>query len=72
MSVSYEGALDTLQAMFGEQGWSRDDLGRLLRIQQGHMEQSCEVILMSEGVSAKEVLAGLSSNVSKERVQWQG
>jgi hypothetical protein len=45
MSISYEEALATLQSMFGESAWSRDDLDAVLRHQQGHMENTCDVIL---------------------------
>lgn len=44
MSISYEEALATLEGMFGE-NWSRDDLDTVLRNQQGHMENTVDLIL---------------------------
>ena len=59
MAVSYEDALDTLDAMFGSQGWTKTDLGALLRAQAGHMERTCEIILTNEGTPPQVVLANL-------------
>jgi hypothetical protein len=42
MSITYEDALSTLEAMFGTT-WTKDELGELLRHQKGHMERTCEV-----------------------------
>lgn len=44
MAVSYEDALETLQAMFGEP-WNRQTLDAVLRHEKGHMENACELIL---------------------------
>lgn len=44
MSISYEEALATLQAMFGEP-WTRENLDAVLRHEKGHMENTCELIL---------------------------
>jgi hypothetical protein len=44
MSISYEEALATLQAMFGEP-WTRETLDAVLRHEKGHMENTCELIL---------------------------
>ena len=44
MSISYEEALATLEAMFGEP-WSRETLDKVLRIEKGHMENTCDRIL---------------------------
>jgi hypothetical protein len=44
MSISYEEALATLQAMFGEP-WTRQTLDAVLRHEKGHMENTCELIL---------------------------
>lgn len=44
MSISYEEALSTLQAMFGEP-WTRESLDLVLRHFQGHMENTVESIL---------------------------
>jgi hypothetical protein len=44
MSISYEEALSTLEAMFGEP-WTRDTLDSVLRHHQGHMENTVDQIL---------------------------
>lgn len=44
MSISYEEALSTLQAMFGAP-WTRELLDSVLRHQQGHMENTVDLIL---------------------------
>lgn len=44
MSITYEEALATLEAMFGEP-WNRDLLDSVLRNQKGHMENTCDLIL---------------------------
>jgi CUE domain len=44
MSISYEEALATLQAMFGDP-WTRETLDAVLRHEKGHMENTCELIL---------------------------
>ena len=44
MAISYEEALETLQAMFGEP-WTRQSLDAVLRHEKGHMENTCELIL---------------------------
>ena len=44
MSISYEEALATLQAMFGDP-WTRETLDTVLRHEKGHMENTCELIL---------------------------
>ena len=44
MSITYEEALGTLQAMFGEP-WTRESLDAVLRHEKGHMENTCERIL---------------------------
>ncbi|KAG7367597.1 CUE domain containing protein [Nitzschia inconspicua] len=44
MSISYEEALATLQAMFGDP-WTREALDAVLRHEKGHMENTCELIL---------------------------
>ena len=54
MSISYEEALATLEGMFGEQ-WSREQLDTVLRHQQGHMENTVDLIL-SHGSRAPAVL----------------
>jgi hypothetical protein len=44
MSITYEEALETLQAMFQEP-WTRDTLDSVLRHQRGHMENTVDLIL---------------------------
>lgn len=44
MAISYEEALSTLQAMFGD-AWTRQHLDAVLRSQQGHMENTVDLIL---------------------------
>lgn len=44
MSISYEEALSTLTAMFGDP-WNQDTLDTVLRIKKGHMENTVEAIL---------------------------
>ena len=44
MSITYEDALSTLEAMFGAP-WTRDTLDAVLRHEKGHMENTCERIL---------------------------
>lgn len=44
MSITYEEALGTLQAMFQEP-WTRDTLDAVLRHQKGHMENTVDIIL---------------------------
>jgi hypothetical protein len=44
MSISYEEALATLQAMFGDP-WTRETLDAVLRHEKGHMENTCDLIL---------------------------
>lgn len=40
MSLSYEEALATLQSMFGDQGYTAQDLDAVLRHFGGHMENT--------------------------------
>ncbi|KAL3911426.1 MAG: hypothetical protein SGARI_001655 [Bacillariaceae sp.] len=54
MSISYEEALSTLQAMFGDP-WTRDTLDAVLRHEKGHMENTCELILQ-HGDKAPQIL----------------
>lgn len=44
MSITYEEALSTLEAMFGEP-WTRETLDTVLRHEKGHMENTCDRIL---------------------------
>lgn len=44
MSITYEEALSTLEAMFGAP-WTRESLDLVLRHEKGHMENTCDRIL---------------------------
>ncbi|VEU37450.1 unnamed protein product [Pseudo-nitzschia multistriata] len=44
MGITYEEALATLEAMFGDP-WTRESLDAVLRHEKGHMENTCERIL---------------------------
>lgn len=44
MSITYEEALGTLEAMFGAP-WTRETLDAVLRHEKGHMENTCDRIL---------------------------
>ena len=44
MAITYEEALATLEAMFGEP-WTRETLDAVLRHEKGHMENTCDRIL---------------------------
>lgn len=44
MAITYEEALATLEAMFGDP-WTRETLDAVLRHEKGHMENTCERIL---------------------------
>jgi hypothetical protein len=44
MSITYEEALATLEAMFGEP-WTQETLDTVLRHEKGHMENTCDRIL---------------------------
>ena len=44
MSITYEEALATLEAMFGAP-WTRETLDQVLRHEKGHMENTCDRIL---------------------------
>lgn len=52
--------------MFGSEGWSKDQLGDLLRLQSGHMERTCEIILQNDGVPAEQVLKSQNQDTSND------
>lgn len=60
MSISYEEALSTLQAMFGDP-WSRDSLDSVLRHYKGHMENTVESILAHQGQDPQVLLNNLKN-----------
>ncbi|GMH50747.1 hypothetical protein TrRE_jg10359 [Triparma retinervis] len=53
MSITYEDALSTLEAMFGTT-WTKEELGELLRHEKGHMERTCEIIIANDGVPPRQ------------------
>ncbi|GMH61650.1 hypothetical protein TL16_g03302 [Triparma laevis f. inornata] len=55
-----------MEAMFGSEGWSKDQLGDLLRLQSGHMERTCEIILQNDGVPAEQVLKNQNQDTSND------
>ncbi|GMI22390.1 hypothetical protein TrCOL_g246 [Triparma columacea] len=65
MSITYEDALSTLEAMFGTT-WTKDELGELLRHQKGHMERTCEIIIANDGVPPRQVISSLSLDTSND------
>jgi hypothetical protein len=54
MSITYEEALATLEAMFAAP-WTRETLDQVLRLEKGHMENTCDRIL-NHGGQAPQVL----------------
>ncbi|CAB9496106.1 CUE domain [Seminavis robusta] len=60
MSISYEEALSTLQAMFGDP-WTRDSLDTVLRHYQGHMENTVECLLGHGGGDPQALLDKLKN-----------
>jgi hypothetical protein len=59
MSITYEEALATLQAMFGEP-WTRETLDKVLRHEKGHMENTCDRILNHGSQDPQLLIAKLS------------
>jgi len=70
MSISYEEALSTLQAMFSEP-WTRDTLDTVLRHYQGHMENTVECIL-GHGGKAPQILLDRLKNGGKNSTSMDG
>ncbi len=60
MSITYEEALSTLEAMFGSP-WTRETLDAVLRHEKGHMENTCERIL-NHGSQDPQVLVNKLKN----------
>jgi hypothetical protein len=63
MSISYEEALGTLSAMFGDP-WTQDTLDTVLRIKKGHMENTVEAILQHGGGDPQALIKQLQSGAS--------
>ncbi|GKY94222.1 hypothetical protein MPSEU_000388000 [Mayamaea pseudoterrestris] len=66
MSISYEEALSTLQAMFGE-SWTRQYLDTVLRSQQGHMENTVDLILRHGGGDPQVLIQQIQSGVDPQQ-----
>jgi hypothetical protein len=65
MSISYEEALETLQSMFGD-AWSRENLDTVLRHQQGHMENTVDVILRHGDKDPQVLIDQLAAGIDPE------
>jgi hypothetical protein len=65
MSISYEEALSTLEAMFGEP-WSRETLDSVLRHHQGHMENTVDQILRYGGKDPQGLVDQLQAGIDPE------
>jgi hypothetical protein len=63
MSISYEEALGTLSAMFGDP-WTQDTLDTVLRIKKGHMENTVEAILQHGDGDPQALIKQLQSGAS--------
>src|SRR3569832_665303 len=66
MSISYEEALETLQSMFGGGGWSQENLDAILRLQQGHMENTVDMILRHGDKDPQILIDQLAAGVDPE------
>lgn len=65
MSITYEEALATLEAMFGAP-WTRQTLDAVLRHEKGHMENTCERILNHGSQDPQLLVEALKSQVSMD------
>lgn len=63
MSISYEEALATLEAMF-EAPWERENLDAVLRNQNGHMENTVDLILRHGDGTPEALVEQLQSGIS--------
>ena len=66
MSISYEEALSTLQAMFGD-SWTRQLLDTVLRSQQGHMENTVDLILRHGDQDPQILIQQIQSGVDPQQ-----
>ena len=69
MSISYEEALGTLSAMFGDP-WTQDTLDTVLRIKKGHMENTVEAILQHGDGDPQALIKQLQSGASVVTLPW--
>ena len=67
MSITYEDALATLEAMFGDP-WTRETLDAVLRHEKGHMENTCERILDHESQDPKLLVERLKEKGAEPQV----
>jgi hypothetical protein len=65
MSISYEEALETLESMFGE-SWTRENLDAVLRHQQGHMENTVDMILRHGDKDPQILIDQLAAGIDPE------
>lgn len=63
MAITYEEALATLEAMFGDP-WTRETLDAVLRHEKGHMENTCERILSHGGRDPQALVTALQNQTS--------
>lgn len=73
MAISYEEALQTLQAMFGgdsggNRQWTRQRLDVVLRHEKGHMENTCELILQHGDRDPQQLVDRLISDEPEPQV----
>jgi hypothetical protein len=67
MSISYEEALATLEAMFGEP-WERDTLDSVLRHHKGHMENTVDQILRHGEKDPQILVNQLQAGIDPEQI----
>jgi len=67
MAISYEEALETLQAMFAEP-WTRQSLDAVLRHEKGHMENTCELILQHGDLDPRLLVERLKNGGTEPQV----
>ena len=65
MAISYEEALETLQAMFTDP-WNRDTLDAVLRHQKGHMENTVDFILRHSGKDPQTLVDQLQAGINPD------
>jgi hypothetical protein len=66
MSISYEDALATLQAMFGPP-WNRELLDAVLRHQQGHMENTVDLVLRHSDKDPHKLVEDLKAGIDPDK-----
>lgn len=71
MSITYEEAMETLTSMFGDK-WSLENLDFVLRKQQGHMENTVDLILRHDdedpSVLVEQLKAGMDPDASTREI----